>query len=772
MKDNNGIVYSSSIWDLHIHTCQSKKSSGEFQKMGIEEYLDCIEKIFDKYESLNMISFTDHNAINYEVYEKYYKRKISKRVNLIPGVEIDVNINNAKEYKHIIVYFDPKGNNLKELSEKINGFIQENIKGDNASIEIGKLLDYLVGLKKQFILSPHCYKQGKRGINESWDEEKIKTEPHKYSDQFFCFWETSGKSDIARAEKLIQEFNLGKRVSIVSFSDSSDSKKLEEYLSNPPQYFNCLPNFRGLQLAGVDCRRITDKQYSIDKEAKAGNYIKKIKFDNNEIMLSPKLNVIIGGRGSGKSLLLDSLNLSIKNRDEVVLNDNRKKYLSKFTIKTYNGNLKEIKKNMQIDYFDQLYVSKIFDGNNNIKDYFRLEFDSIKKPALNDKILKDFERCIKYKRSDVEKINISSLVENFSISNFKEKLLNLDGLQEDKKQTIDYKNLNDEYEKIIYELPDAIRNNREIRQLFGSLLKKINDEVYKFNLVIIKNNMVSDFIKMCEEYESGKSKMERNKNDAKRKFRESFEQEKSDIVRKVRIVNSYINITLKSNSESFYNSECYEVLLLNGNKIKFEKSITREKPFDYFERISSDYLTGFKGIDSKFVQQFCYGKIKIKTRKNEDDYLEALEKFDLDIKNNASILFCKEGKKGFDDIENFSPGKKSNVLLEYILSKKTDVPLLIDQPEDNIDNTTIYNELATWVYNAKAKRQLIIVTHDANIAINADAENIIFAEEISNDDYSYRYGALEYEDNIDIAANILDGGIEAVQKRLKKYGSE
>lgn len=772
MKDNNGIVYSSSIWDLHIHTCQSKKSSGEFQKMGIEEYLDCIEKIFDKYENLNMISFTDHNAINYEVYEKYYKRKISKRVNLIPGVEIDVNINNAKEYKHIIVYFDPKGNNLKELSEKINGFIQENIKGDNASIEIGKLLDYLVGLKKQFILSPHCYKQGKRGINESWDEEKIKTEPHKYSDQFFCFWETSGKSDIARAEKLIQEFNLGKRVSIVSFSDSSDSKKLEEYLSDPPQYFNCLSNFRGLQLAGVDCRRITDKQYSIDKEAKAGNYIKKIKFNNNEIMLSPKLNVIIGGRGSGKSLLLDSVNLSIKNKDEVVLSDNRKKYLSKFAVKTYNGNLKEIKKNMQIDYFDQLYVSKIFDGNNNIKDYFRLEFDSIKKPALNDKILKDFERCIKYKRSDVEKINISSLVENFSISNFKEKLLKLDSLQEDKKQTINYKNLNVEYEKITEELPDVIRNNEEIRRFFEKLLKKINDEVYKFNLVIIKNNMVSDFIKMYEEYESAKSKMERNKNDAKRKFRESFEQEKSDIVRKVRIVNSYINITLKSNSESFYNSECYEVLLINGNKIRFEKSITREKPFDYFERISSDYLTGFKGIDSKFVQQFCYGKIKMKARKNEDDYLEALEKFDLDIENNASILFCKEGKKGFDDIENFSPGKKSNVLLEYILSKKTDVPLLIDQPEDNIDNTTIYKELATWVYNAKAKRQLIIVTHDANIAINADAENIIFAEEISNDDYSYRYGALEYEDNIDIAANILDGGIEAVQKRLKKYGSE
>ena len=775
MEDNERIVYNSSIWDLHIHTCKSAKSSGEFQKMGIKDYLDCIEEIFEKYPDLNMISFTDHNAINYDVYEKYYKRKIAKRVKLIPGIEIDVSIENDKQYKHIIVYFDLNSDTLKEYSAKINDFIQTNTTKDNTSIEIGKLLDFLVGLRIQFILNPHCFKQGKRGIDFSWDEEKIKTEPHKYSDQFFCFWETSGKSDITRAEKLIKDYDMGERVSIVSFSDSSDKNKLEQYLSNPPQYFNCLPNFRGLQLAGVDCRRITNKKYSADNDAEAGNYIKKIKFGNNEIMLSPKLNVIIGGRGSGKSLLLDSLNLRVNYNNIVILNDKRTQYISKFKTKAYNGKLIEIKKKMLIDYFDQLYVSKIFEGNNNINVYFELEFNKIKEPKLNTKIIKDFSKTVKNTKHKNEKVNISNLIKNFIVINTKDKLLSFNDIDEDGQEYIKYISFADSYDKIIEEmqLADEIKYNEDIKDLYRKLCDRINKEIYKYNKNIIINKMALEFKKMYNDYRSEKSVKENDKNDVKRSFKYSFENEISDIVRKVRIINGYIKVTLNSNNSiDFSNSENTTIQFPNGNSIRFEKSVIRERPFEYFARVSKDYLNGFKGIDQKFIYKFCYKKLTFKSKKNEDEYLEELEKFDLNNVKTNNILFCKKGESYFENIENFSPGKKSNVLLEYILSKETKVPLLIDQPEDNIDNSTIYNELTNWIYAAKFKRQLLVVTHDANVAINADAENIIVAEEKNKDEYDYKYGALEYSDNIDKTANILDGGIEAVEKRLKKYGNE
>lgn len=110
--------------------------------------------------------------------------------------------------------------------------------------------------------------------------------------------------------------------------------------------------------------------------------------------------------------------------------------------------------------------------------------------------------------------------------------------------------------------------------------------------------------------------------------------------------------------------------------------------------------------------------------------------------------------------------------MEYIVSKDTKIPLLIDQPEDNIDNETIYKKLTTWFRNLKSKRQVIVVTHDANIVVNADAENVIIANKDLSNQFVYDYGALEYGNILNRISNILDGGVEAVERRLKKYGRE
>lgn len=63
-----------------------------------------------------------------------------------------------------------------------------------------------------------------------------------------------------------------------------------------------------------------------------------------------------------------------------------------------------------------------------------------------------------------------------------------------------------------------------------------------------------------------------------------------------------------------------------------------------------------------------------------------------------------------------------------------------------------------------------MVTHDANIVINSDAENIIIAKHTGKDKFEYSYGALEYGENLEEASEILDGGKEAVKRRLMKYG--
>ena len=107
---------------------------------------------------------------------------------------------------------------------------------------------------------------------------------------------------------------------------------------------------------------------------------------------------------------------------------------------------------------------------------------------------------------------------------------------------------------------------------------------------------------------------------------------------------------------------------------------------------------------------------------------------------------------------------------EYIVHQETKKPLLIDQPEDNVDNQTIYSDIKRWFMKMKHMRQVIVVTHDANIVINADADNVIIASQDKNGSFTYKYGALEYDDTLEDASLILDGGKEAVKRRLLKYG--
>lgn len=83
-------------------------------------------------------------------------------------------------------------------------------------------------------------------------------------------------------------------------------------------------------------------------------------------------------------------------------------------------------------------------------------------------------------------------------------------------------------------------------------------------------------------------------------------------------------------------------------------------------------------------------------------------------------------KSGEDTNEEMSPGKKALVLLELLISlKDSKCPILIDQPEDDLDNRSIYEDLVQYIKSKKLERQIIVVTHNANVVLGADAEDII-----------------------------------------------
>lgn len=127
------------------------------------------------------------------------------------------------------------------------------------------------------------------------------------------------------------------------------------------------------------------------------------------------------------------------------------------------------------------------------------------------------------------------------------------------------------------------------------------------------------------------------------------------------------------------------------------------------------------------------------------------------------------------DIRKLSPGTRGIVLLLLYLAldDADDRPLIIDQPEENLDPKSVFDELVGLFVAAKAKRQVIIVTHNANLVINTDADQIIVTEAGPHQagglpPISYMGGGLENAIIRKAVCDILEGGEAAFRERARR----
>ncbi len=122
------------------------------------------------------------------------------------------------------------------------------------------------------------------------------------------------------------------------------------------------------------------------------------------------------------------------------------------------------------------------------------------------------------------------------------------------------------------------------------------------------------------------------------------------------------------------------------------------------------------------------------------------------------------------DFAKLSLGQQQSVLLALILSTDSDRPLIIDQPEDNLDGEFIYSTLVPVLRRAKERRQVIIVTHNPNVAVLGDAELIIVMRAKNDVGQVHERGSIDQQQTRDAACGILEGAREAFLRRAKMYG--
>lgn len=123
-------------------------------------------------------------------------------------------------------------------------------------------------------------------------------------------------------------------------------------------------------------------------------------------------------------------------------------------------------------------------------------------------------------------------------------------------------------------------------------------------------------------------------------------------------------------------------------------------------------------------------------------------------------------------IEQLSPGQRGALLLIfYLLVDKGRIPIILDQPEENLDNETVVSLLVPVLTEAKKRRQIIMVTHNPNLAVVCDAEQVIWStfERKNDSKISYISGAIENPVINRQVVNVLEGTMPAFSNRRNKY---
>ena len=123
-------------------------------------------------------------------------------------------------------------------------------------------------------------------------------------------------------------------------------------------------------------------------------------------------------------------------------------------------------------------------------------------------------------------------------------------------------------------------------------------------------------------------------------------------------------------------------------------------------------------------------------------------------------------------LSSLSPGERGALLLLlYLFIDMDDKPLIIDQPEENLDNESVFKYLVHFIKTAKKKRQIIMVTHNPNLAVVCDADQIIQMkiDKLKGNEVTYVSGAIENPKMNKIIVDILEGTYPAFHNRDCKY---
>lgn len=772
--------------DLHIHSKASSAKDGAKVKNNTKENLPLlVGKLNDN--EVNICAITDHDVFSYELYSELKKAEIEDNTikKVLPGVEFSVqfSLDNSISPIHIIAIFsDLDDEKVKKIAEilDINNPSTGGAYSEEEFLSILREIDIdtiLIAHQKNSLSSQKPRKNDANSLGNAKFLEFV------YTDYFEAFEFKNKRNEILN-KAFLTTSNLEESLRFITGTDCHDwscypAEDLSDKMTDfPYTYAKCLPTFKGLVMAITDYSRLKTVNSFFNGSQQ---YVKKmsLKVENTifDVPLSQGINVIIGDNSIGKSLLLHALT------------NFEKPGAMKLPAKTKSGYMKYIQKN-KLEIMSKITIEGIFcfdmqgevrakfeENKLNASDFLREYFP----PPVNSRVYRnavenEIKRMIQYlkKKFDIEsQINKLNVFEIPIIETAPESLTYIQNLRKSKQKTEKQVAVFSKINEIVNELEELLKldiGKSDSEYILSTIqLFKVMKEKYnrKIKCIESENEKVEKVAKAI----AGVAEKHKKTVTDNQKTYSSFSEKTDNLIEQI------VDLLKKRKRLSGYKPQLLEKHIRpNSSKIFDYEFISKLN----IERIDTDYINALVNSTLKIRKKIDWDTITEPVLKNSllkyDESIPVLEFFELKIKerldkdfeNTNAIIF-----QGMDKYEEMSSGLDAKIYFDLLSYEVTRSGVyIIDQPEDNISQSAIRNYLLSRFKTMGENRQIIMVTHNPQFIVNLDIDNLVF---ISKKDGKIKIqsGALEYactEYNVlDIVAQNIDGGLETIQKRWKRY---
>ena len=319
--------------------------------------------------------------------------------------------------------------------------------------------------------------------------------------------------------------------------------------------------------------------------------------------------------------------------------------------------------------------------------------------------------------------------------------------------------------KTVTNLKTELRNKEEERSVVEKKLLPINEK--------LKNNeAISSVLKEINTLKGEVESIQKLDEETKTMIKE-----KTSLINEVATLYLSFEKKIQSIVDTLKDEFKDLVFIMFDFTVSYMGAMYKKDFFDVF--IDARYANDFNdfvnrdfnaGELTSCIEKIVSGEVRLKTvAGDKENALIALLNCRYDIDFTKSVKY-KDGEN-IVNFENMTGGQASLALLDLIFNlSKSNYPIIIDQPENDIDVSGISNELSKLIQQQKERRQVIIATHSPNLLLLTDSENIIVAGN-ENNILKYHNGGIEDLDIQEDIVNILEGGPDALRKRMLKLNA-